>query len=78
MKYGVKAHVALAGDVHGLVTKTYLSAAEDDLLASLGAEVLSRTLLNVPPAGGVWSPSSTATGRPALTRLVRADPPVRC
>jgi|HubBroStandDraft_6_1064221.scaffolds.fasta_scaffold9333219_1 hypothetical protein len=52
MKYGVKAHGALAGDVHGLVTKTYLSAAEDDLLASLGAEVLSRTLLNVPPA--VW------------------------
>jgi hypothetical protein len=52
MKYDVKAPVALAGDVYGLVTKTYLSAAEDDLLASLGAEVLSRTLLNVPPA--VW------------------------
>jgi CYTH domain-containing protein len=39
------------GAVQGLITNTYLSAAEYDLLASLPAEVLSKTRLSVPPLG---------------------------
>jgi CYTH domain-containing protein len=37
------------GYVQGLITNTYLSAAEYDLLASLPGEVLSKTRLSVPP-----------------------------
>ena len=37
------------GYVQGLITNTYLSAAEYDLLASLPAEVLSKRRLSVPP-----------------------------
>ncbi len=37
------------GYVQGLITSTYLSAAEYDLLASLPAEVLSKRRLSVPP-----------------------------
>ena len=39
------------GYVQGLITNTYLSAAEYDLLASLPGEVLSKTRLSVPPLG---------------------------
>ncbi len=39
------------GYVQGLITNTYLSAAEYDLLATLPAEVLSKTRLSVPPLG---------------------------
>jgi|HubBroStandDraft_4_1064222.scaffolds.fasta_scaffold121224_2 CYTH domain-containing protein len=39
------------GFVQGLITSTYLSAAEYDLLASLPAGVLSKTRLSVPPLG---------------------------
>jgi hypothetical protein len=34
------------GFIQGLITNTYLSAAEYDLLASLPAEVLSKTRLS--------------------------------
>jgi hypothetical protein len=37
--------------IQGLITNTYLSAAEYDLLASLPGEVLSKTRLSVPPLG---------------------------
>jgi len=37
------------GYVRGLITNTYLSAAEYDLLASLPGEVLSKTRVSVPP-----------------------------
>ena len=37
------------GPVRGLITNTYLSAAEYDLLASLPADVISKTRLSVPP-----------------------------
>jgi CYTH domain-containing protein len=37
------------GYLRGLITNTYLSAAEYDLLASLPAQVLSKTRLSVPP-----------------------------
>jgi CYTH domain-containing protein len=39
------------GYVQGLITNTYLSAAEYDLLATLPAEVLSKTRFSVPPLG---------------------------
>jgi CYTH domain-containing protein len=39
------------GPVQGLITNTYLSRAEYDLLASLPAAVLSKTRLSVPPLG---------------------------
>jgi CYTH domain-containing protein len=37
------------GYIQGLITNTYLTAAEYDLLASLPAEVLSKRRLSVPP-----------------------------
>ena len=37
------------GFVQGLITTTYLSAAEYDLLASLPAAVMSKTRLSIPP-----------------------------
>ena len=39
------------GYIQGLITNTYLSAAEYDLLASLPGEVLSKTRLSVPHLG---------------------------
>ncbi|CAM5241856.1 hypothetical protein SALBM311S_03088 [Streptomyces alboniger] len=39
------------GAVQGLITNTYLSTAEYDLLASLPAVVLSKTRFSVPPLG---------------------------
>jgi CYTH domain-containing protein len=39
------------GHMQGLITNTYLSPAEYDLLASLPAAVLSKTRLSVPPLG---------------------------
>ncbi len=39
------------GPVQGLITNTYLSRAEYDLLASLPAAVLSKTRLSIPPLG---------------------------
>lgn len=39
------------GAVQGLITTTYLSRAEYDLLASLPAAVLTKTRLSVPPLG---------------------------
>ena len=54
------------GFVQGLITNTYLSAAEYDLLASLPAEVLSKTRLSVPPL-------SIDVFDPPLHGLVLAD-----
>jgi hypothetical protein len=39
------------GYIQGLITNTYLSAAEYDPLASLPGEVLRKTRLSVPPLG---------------------------
>ena len=46
-----KVPAGLLGFVQGLITNTYLSAAEYDLLASLPADVLRKTRLSVPPLG---------------------------
>jgi CYTH domain-containing protein len=46
-----KVPVARPGAVRGLLTNTYLSPAEYDLLATLPAAVLSKTRLSVPPLG---------------------------
>ena len=54
------------GFVQGLITSTYLSAAEYDLLAALPAEVLSKTRLSVPPL-------SVDVFDPPLHGLVMAD-----
>jgi CYTH domain-containing protein len=54
------------GYVQGLITNTYLSAAEYDLLATLPAEVLSKTRLSVPPL-------SIDVFDPPLHGLVLAD-----
>jgi len=54
------------GYVQGLITNTYLSAAEYDLLASLPAAVLSKTRLSVPPL-------SIDIFDPPLHGLVMAD-----
>ena len=52
--------------VQGLITSTYLSAAEYDLLASLPAEVLCKCRLSVPPL-------SIDVFDPPLHGLVMAD-----
>ena len=46
-----KVPACLPGHVQELITNTYLSAAEYDLLATLPAAVLSKTRLSVPPLG---------------------------
>jgi CYTH domain-containing protein len=51
LKLTQKVPVARAGAVQGLITNTYLSSAEYDLLAALPAAVLSKTRLSVPPLG---------------------------
>jgi len=48
-KFTQKVPAGQPGFVQGLITNTYLSAAEYDLLASLPAVALSKTLLSVPP-----------------------------
>lgn len=46
-----KVPISRPGGVQGLITNTYLSPAEYDVLASLPAAVLSKTRLSVPPLG---------------------------
>jgi CYTH domain-containing protein len=46
-----KVPISRPGGVQGLITNTYLSLAEYDLLASLPAAVLSKTRFSVPPLG---------------------------
>jgi CYTH domain-containing protein len=48
-KFTQKLPAARPGHVQGLITSTYLSAAEYDLLASLPAGVLAKTRLSIPP-----------------------------
>ncbi|MFF4660613.1 hypothetical protein [Streptomyces sp. NPDC001381] len=43
--------VSRPGAIQGLITNTYLSPAEYDLLASLPAAVLTKTRFSVPPLG---------------------------
>jgi CYTH domain-containing protein len=50
-KFTQKVPASRPGYVQGLITNTYLSAAEYDLLATLPAAVLSKTRLSVPPLG---------------------------
>lgn len=50
-KFTQKVPAGRPGYVQGLITNTYLSAAEYDLLASLPADVLTKTRLSVPPLG---------------------------
>ncbi|SHN19473.1 CYTH domain-containing protein [Actinacidiphila paucisporea] len=51
LKLTQKVPVALPGAVQGLITNTYLSSAEYDLLASLPAAVLSKARFSLPPFG---------------------------
>jgi CYTH domain-containing protein len=51
LKLTQKVPAAGPGAVQGLITNTYLSPAEYDLLASLPAAVLSKTRFSVPPLG---------------------------
>ena len=66
LKLTQKVPAGRPGYVQGLITNTYLSAAEYDLLASLPAEVLSKTRLSVPPL-------SVDVFDPPLHGLVMAD-----
>ena len=50
-KFTQKVPASRPGYVQGLITSTYLSAAEYELLATLPAAVLSKTRLSVPPLG---------------------------
>jgi CYTH domain-containing protein len=65
-KFTQKVPASWPGYVQGLITNTYLSAAEYDLLASLPAAVLSKTRLSVPPL-------SVDIFEPPLHGLVMAD-----
>ena len=65
-KFTQKVPAAQPGFVQGLITNTYLSEAEYDLLAALPAEVLSKTRLTVPPL-------SIDVFDPPLHGLVLAD-----
>lgn len=51
LKFTQKLPAEQPGHVQGLMTNTYLSQAEYDLLATLPAAVLSKTRLSVPPLG---------------------------
>lgn len=51
LKLTQKVPAGQPGAVQGLITNTYLSPAEYDLLASLPAAVLSKTRFSVPPLG---------------------------
>lgn len=50
-KFTQKVPAGRPGFVQGLITSTYLSAAEYDQLASIPADVLRKTRLSVPPLG---------------------------
>ena len=65
-KFTQKVPAGRPGFVQGLITNTYLSAAEYDLLGSLPAGVLSKTRLSVPPL-------SIDVFDPPLHGLVLAD-----
>ena len=65
-KFTQKVPAPHRGYVQGLITNTYLSAAEYDLLASLPADELSKTRLSVPPL-------SIDVFDPPLDGLVMAD-----
>ncbi len=65
-KFTQKVPAGRPGFVRGLITSTYLSAAEHDLLASLPAAVLCKTRLSVPPV-------SVDVFEPPLHGLVMAD-----
>jgi CYTH domain-containing protein len=65
-KFTQKVPAGRPGFVQGLITNTYLSAAEYDLLASLPAAALSKTRLSVPPL-------SVDIFDPPLHGLVMAD-----
>jgi CYTH domain-containing protein len=65
-KFTQKVPAGRPGYIQGLITNTYLSAAEYDLLASLPAAVLSKTRLSVPPLG-------IDVFEPPLHGLVMAD-----
>jgi CYTH domain-containing protein len=65
-KFTQKVPAGRPGYVQGLITNTYLSAPEYDLLASLPADVLSKTRLSVPPL-------SIDVFDPPLHGLVLAD-----
>jgi CYTH domain-containing protein len=66
LKFTQKVPAARPGYVQGLITSTYLSTAEYDLLASLPAQVLTKTRLSVPPL-------SIDVFDPPLHGLVMAD-----
>jgi CYTH domain-containing protein len=66
LKFTQKVAAGRPGFVQGLITNTYLSEAEYDLLATLPAEVLSKTRLSVPPL-------SIDVFDPPLDGLVMAD-----
>jgi CYTH domain-containing protein len=66
LKFTQKVAAGRPGFVQGLITNTYLSEAEYDLLATLPAEVLSKTRLSVPPV-------SIDVFDPPLHGLVMAD-----
>jgi CYTH domain-containing protein len=51
LKFTQKLPAAQPGPVQGLITNTYLSQIEYDLLATLPAAVLSKTRLNIPRLG---------------------------
>ncbi len=65
-KFTQKVPAGRPGYLQGLITNTYLSAVEYDLLASLPAVVLSKTRLSVPPL-------SIDVFDPPLHGLVMAD-----
>jgi CYTH domain-containing protein len=65
-KFTQKVPAGAPGFVQGLITSTYLSQAEYDLLASLPAAVLSKTRMSVPPL-------SVDVFDPPLHGLVMAD-----
>src|ERR1700739_802327 len=65
-KFAQKVAAERPGYVQGLITNTYLSATEYDLLASLPADVLTKTRLSVPPL-------SIDVFYPPLHGLVMAD-----
>ncbi len=51
LKFTQKLPAQQPGHVQGLITNTYLSPAEYDVLATLPAAVLSKTRLSIPPLG---------------------------
>lgn len=77
LKLTQKVPISQPGAIQGLITNTYLSPAEYDVIASLPATLLSKTRFSVPP----WvSTSSTATCRawysqkPSSLQMTRHSP----